>query len=100
VALDPDYLPLYDSMSYVVMPRWKGDSDDLASLAYFAAAKHPRYHNTDGLYVRLVQDVLWETARTPEEFLSYGFSWPIIKSGYIHDAKFSGLSTASLEVIP
>lgn len=98
LQLDPDYMPLYETMANIIMPRWYGDGDDLASLAYFSAASHPSSYNVDDLYNRVVEKTINGIQHSPAEILSYGFSWPIIKSGYIQEAKVNGLTTWRLDM--
>jgi hypothetical protein len=84
IEKDPDYLPLYRRMATVLLYRWRGDSDDLRTFARWAADyPYKQELSAEKVYAVIAETVAEYIQFNVSEFKSYGFSWPLIRQGFI-----------------
>lgn len=80
IALDPLFLPLYESRAYTLLPRWGGSSGELERFAETTTENMPE-NQSDALYALIARYVI--TYEDQEDIRSrYKFSWPRVQKGF------------------
>lgn len=97
ITADPAYYPVYQRMAKVLLPRWRGDHDDLSTFALWSIT-HPakEMYNKESLYAQIAETSLSYTLSNPGDFLTYDFSWPHIKAGFYELAQEGQMTTRRL----
>lgn len=98
---DPDYYPLYNAMALALLYRWHGDSDDLRLFAEWAANNPKQTTPPDVIYAHIAESVADALLLdgSAEEFLSYKFSWPRIRSGFFQEGQYYPMTTLRYDLL-
>ncbi len=101
---DPNYFPLYELMANILLYRWHGDSDDLRLFAKWAANNPDQTASPDVMYAHIAESIanslLIEGGNgSMDEFLSYEFDWPKIRSGFFQEGQYYPMTTLRYDLL-
>lgn len=90
VKHSPKYWPLYHTTIRFLLYRWFGQNGDLNRYAQWAATQPNAPYSPLIMYARIANTTTGYTTNA-KEFLSYDFSWPHVRAGYLLLAKEGNL---------